>query len=510
MENLLLKRLLVKAIKKILGEETESYSFDDLLLVPGYAYFEKNEVNTTTFLTKAISLNIPIISAAMDTVTEEKAAITMAREGGVGFIHRNDPIDIQAGRVDYVKRSTARVVTSMDTVNAGMPVAQVMELVNKKGFSSFPVVSSDNDKLLGIVTRRDIEWPAGIDGNIPVRKVMTPVFDLLTIDDADLSDDRCLKLMFEKRVEQILVVNKNCGVTGMITKKDIDKRRKYPKACRDKKGRLIVGAAIGVGKDGLERAMKLVESEVDTLCIDTSHGHTGNVINTVKLLKGELGKDVQVIAGNVVTEAGAEALVKAGADAIKIGIGPGSSCTTRQMSGAGVPQPTAIKNCYKYCQKKGIPMIADGGIRYAGDVTKSIGMGASSVMIGGQFAGTNESPGEIFESGGEKFKIFRGMGSHSAMKKGSQDRYYGKEVAEEDILAQGITGKVPYRGSLHFLIRQFVSGLKTGMGLCGCKDIKSLMQYHKFVKISPQGREESNPHDIIATGDNYMMHGVKT
>ncbi len=498
-----------RVIQRILGEEIESYSFDDLLLVPGYADFEKHEVDTSTLLTKAIPLNIPLISAAMDTVTEEETAITMAREGGVGFIHRNDPIDVQVARVDYVKRSTAKVVTKMNTVTSSMSVVEVMELINKKGFSSFPVVESG--KLLGIVTRRDIEWPAENNSGLLVRNVMTPVNKLLAIDDFDnLSDIKCLELMFNRRVEQILVVNRNCGVAGMITKKDIDKRKKYPKACRDENERLIVGAAIGVGKEGLERTQQLLGVGVDVICIDTSHGYSKSVIKTVKMLKRELGKDVQVIAGNVATEAGAKALIEAGVDAVKIGIGPGSSCTTRLVGGAGIPQPTAIKNCCDYCNKKGIPMIADGGIRYPGDTTKAIGSGASSVMIGGGLAGTDESPGEIFESGGEKFKIFRGMGSYSAMKKGSKDRYYGKDVPEGEILAQGITGKVPYRGSLHFLIRQYVSGLKIGMGLCGCRDIETLMQYRKFVKISSQGREESRPHDVIATDENHMMHGVKT
>jgi IMP dehydrogenase len=483
------------------AELGDAYSFDDVLLVPNYSDVLPKDVNTVTQLTKNLSLNIPIVSAAMDTVTEAQTAISMAREGGIGFIHRNMGIKNQAVEVDKVKKSESGMIVDPVTIHPDQKVREVLKLMEEYRISGVPVTKGD--QLVGIVTNRDLRFETNLERK--VSDVMTKD-NLVTVSEG-ISLENSKKLLHKHRIEKLLVVDKKGRLTGMITIKDIEKIKKFPNACKDRMGRLRVGAAVGVGPDMEERAEKLLAAGADVILIDTSHGHSKNVMEAVRILKSTF-KDIELIAGNVATEKGAGDLVKAGVDGIKIGIGPGSICTTRIVAGAGVPQLTAIMNCRKVADKTGVPLIADGGIKFSGDLTKAIGAGAHVVMIGGLFAGTEESPGESIFFQGRSYKVYRGMGSLEAMKSGSRDRYYQGDQTEEDkLVPEGIVGRVPYRGSLSANILQLVGGLKAGMGYVGCRTLGELRVKARFVKISAAGLRESHVHDVIITKEapNYRL-----
>ena len=479
----------------------EAYSFDDMLLVPSYSDVLPKDVTVHTRLTRHISLSVPIVSAAMDTVTEADAAISMAREGGLGFIHRNLEIKTQALEVDKVKKSESGMIVDPVTIRPNQKVAEVLKLMEQYRISGVPV--TQGDKLVGIVTNRDLRFETDMDKQ--VADVMTK--DRLVTVSEGIGLEESKKLLHEHRIEKLLVVDKNGRLTGLITIKDIEKIKKYPNACKDGFGRLRVGAAVGVGSDMEERAEALLKAGADVILIDTSHGHSKNVIDAVRRLKGTF-KDIELVAGNVGAAAGAEDLIKAGVDGVKIGIGPGSICTTRIVAGVGVPQLTAIMNCRPVSKKTGVPLIADGGIRFSGDITKAIGAGADCVMIGGLFAGSEESPGELVLYQGRSYKVYRGMGSIEAMKMGSKDRYYqGDDTEGDKLVPEGIVGRVPYRGSLQANIFQLVGGLKAGMGYCGCRSLDELREKARFVKITAAGIRESHVHDVIITKEapNYRM-----
>jgi IMP dehydrogenase len=477
------------------------YSFDDVLLLPNYSDVLPGEVDTGTRLTRNITLNIPLVSAAMDTVTEALTAISMAREGGMGFIHRNLSIQDQAREVERVKKSESGMIINPITTEPDVLIRDVLHLMEQYHISGVPVTRGD--KLVGIVTNRDLRFETDLDKK--VSDVMTKE-NLVTVSEGiDLEESK--KLLHKHRIEKLLVVNSQGQLTGMITIKDIEKIKKFPKACKDSLGRLRVGAAIGVGSDMEARADALVRAGADVLLIDTSHGHSANVIKAVKHLKS-LFRDMEIIAGNVGTGRGAEELVEAGVDAVKIGIGPGSICTTRIIAGIGVPQLSAILNCRSVSNKTGVPLIADGGIKYSGDITKAIGAGAHVVMIGGLFAGTEESPGEKIIFQGRSYKAYRGMGSLEAMQQGSKDRYYqGDETDGDKLVPEGIVGRVPYRGTIAENVFQMVGGLKAGMGYVGCRTIEELREKSRFVKISAAGLRESHAHDVIITKEapNYRL-----
>ncbi len=479
----------------------EAYSFDDVLLIPRYSAVLPRDVDVSTRLTKNISLNIPLVSAAMDTVTEARASISMAREGGMGFIHRNMSIESQALEVDRVKKSESGMIVDPVTIHPEKKVKSVLELMKKYRISGVPVTKGD--QLVGIVTNRDLRFETNTEKKIS--EVMTRD-NLVTVSEGiSLEDSK--KLLHEHRIEKLLVVDKNGRLTGMITIKDLEKIKKYPNACKDSMGRLRVGAAVGVGEDMQTRTESLLSAGADVIVIDTSHGHSDNVMRTVKTLKGDF-KGIELVAGNVGTAEGAEDLIKAGVDAVKIGIGPGSICTTRIVAGVGIPQMTAIRNCRETSEKSGVPLIADGGIKFSGDVSKAIGAGAHTVMIGGLFAGTEESPGESIFYQGRSYKVYRGMGSLEAMKKGSKDRYYqGEDEEDAKLVPEGIVGRVPYRGTLSSNIHQLVGGLKAGMGYLGCHTIEDLRTNARFIKISAAGLRESHVHDVIITKEapNYRL-----
>jgi IMP dehydrogenase len=479
----------------------EAYSFDDVLLIPSYSEILPRDVDSTTRLTRNLTLNIPIVSAAMDTVTESEAAISMAREGGIGFIHRNMSIENQVMEVDKVKKSESGMIVDPVTIHPDQKVFEVLQLMEKYRISGVPVVKGD--QLVGIVTNRDLRFETQMDK--AVSEVMTKDH-LITVSEG-ISLEESKKLLHEHRIEKLLVVDQEGRLTGMITIKDIEKIKKYPNACKDRMGRLRVGAGIGVGPDMMPRAEALIKAGADVMVIDTSHGHTKNVIEATRRLKSTFS-NLELIAGNVATAKAAEDLIAAGADGIKVGIGPGSICTTRIVAGIGVPQITAILNCKAISGKTGVPLIADGGIKYSGDITKAIGAGAHCVMIGGLFAGTEESPGETILFQGRSYKVYRGMGSIEAMRKGSKDRYYQTEQeADEKLVPEGIVGRVPYRGSLSSNIHQLMGGLKAGMGYVGCASIEELRQKARFIKISGAGLRESHVHDVIITKEapNYRV-----
>jgi IMP dehydrogenase len=479
----------------------ESYSFDDVLLVPNYSDVLPRDVNTQTHLTRNISLSIPIVSAAMDTVTESRTAISMAREGGIGFIHRNMSIESQKSDVGKVKKSESGMIIDPVTIHPDQKIKSVLELMRQYRISGVPVIKEGH--LVGIVTNRDLRFENDLEKN--VSDVMTKE-NLITVSEG-ISLENSKKLLHQHRIEKLLVVDANGRLTGMITIKDIEKIKKYPNACKDSLGRLRAGAAVGVGEDMEERAEALCNAGADVICIDTSHGHSENVIRSVKTLKHN-HPDLEIIAGNVGTARGAEDLIKAGVDGVKIGIGPGSICTTRIVAGIGIPQITAIMNCRAVSGKTGVPLIADGGVKFSGDVTKAIGAGAHSVMIGGLFAGTEESPGELILFQGRSYKVYRGMGSLEAMKKGSKDRYYqGDDEVSDKLVPEGIVGRVPYRGALSENIHQLVGGLKAGMGYVGCRTLDELRERARFQKISAAGMRESHVHDVIITKEapNYRI-----
>lgn len=481
----------------------EAYTFDDLLLVPSYSEILPKDVDVSTYITPKIRLNIPLLSAAMDTVTESRMAISIAREGGLGVIHRNMSLEKQVKEVEKVKKSESGMIYDPVVVSPDTPIKKVLKLMEEFKISGIPIVEGPKKKLVGIVTNRDLRFETNFEK--PVKEVMTRE-NLITAKPG-ITLDEAVKILHEHRIEKLLIVDDNFCLKGLITIKDIEKIKKYPNACKDELGRLRVGAAIGVGKNRLEQAEALLKAGCDVLFIDSAHGYTKNVIETIIEIKYHF-PDCQLIAGNVATPEGAEALIKAGADGIKVGVGPGSICTTRIIAGAGVPQLTAIHNCAVIANKYGIPVIADGGIRFSGDITKAIAAGAHAVMIGNLFAGTEEAPGETILYEGRTYKIYRGMGSLSAMFKAGARERYGQEA--EDIskfVPEGVEGRVPYRGPVSNMIYQLIGGLKSGMGYCGCKTIEELRKKAKFIKITPAGYKESHVHDvnILKEAPNYWI-----
>lgn len=481
----------------------EAYTFDDLLLIPSYSEVLPKDVDVSTYITPKIKLNIPLLSAAMDTVTESRMAISIAREGGLGVIHRNMSLEEQVREVEKVKKSESGMIYDPVVVNPDTPIKQVLKLMEEFKISGIPVVEGSEKKLVGIVTNRDLRFETNFER--PVKEVMTKE-NLITAKPG-ITLDEAVKILHAHRIEKLLIVDDNFCLKGLITIKDIEKIKKYPNACKDELGRLRVGAAIGVGKNRLEQAEALLKAGCDVLFIDSAHGYTKNVIDTIIEIKYHF-PECQLIAGNVGTSEGAEALIKAGADGIKVGVGPGSICTTRIIAGAGVPQLTAIHNCAIVADKYGIPVIADGGIRFSGDITKAIAAGAHAVMIGNLFAGTEEAPGETILYEGRTYKIYRGMGSLSAMfKTGARERY-GQEAEEiSKFVPEGVEGRVPYRGPVSNMIYQLIGGLRSGMGYCGCRNIEELRKKAKFIKITPAGYRESHVHDvtILKEAPNYWV-----
>ncbi len=482
-------------------EVKEALTFDDVLLVPNYSEVLPTQVDVKTKLTKKITLNIPIMSAAMDTVTEAELAIAIAREGGIGVIHKNMSIEEQAEEVDRVKRSESGMIVKPVVVKPEQTIREAEELMKKYKISGLPVVN-DEGKLVGIITNRDIRFVK--DFSKKIKEVMTKE-NLRTVP-VGTTLEEAKEILQRYKIEKLPVVDDKGYLKGLITIKDIEKKEKYPNACKDELGRLMVGAAVGVGEEALRRAEALIEAGVDLIVIDTAHGHTKGVISTVEKLK-ELFPEVDVVAGNVATPEGTEALIKAGADAVKVGIGPGSICTTRIVAGVGVPQLTAVAQCAEVADKYDVSIIADGGIKFSGDIAKAIGAGARVVMIGSLFAGTKESPGELILYQGRSYKVYRGMGSLGAMKKGSKDRYFQSEVEEKKLVPEGIEGMVPYRGPLADTIHQLVGGLRAGMGYCGAANIEEMRKKARFVKITSAGLKESHVHDVIITKEapNYWV-----
>ncbi len=479
----------------------EAYTFDDVLLVPAHSSVLPAQVDISTYLTREIKLNIPIISAAMDTVTEADMAISIAREGGIGIIHKNMPIEQQAKEVAKVKKSESGMITDPVTVSPDQHIRDVQNIMREYRISGVPVV--EGEKLVGIVTNRDLRFETNPDRK--VREVMTSK-NLVTAP-VGITLEESKELLHEHRIEKLLVVDDNGNLSGLITIKDIEKIKKYPNSCKDSMGRLRVGAAVGAGENRLELTQALVDAGVDVIVVDSAHGHSQNVLDSVRDIKNAF-PDLQVIAGNVATTEGAEALVKAGADAVKVGVGPGSICTTRIVAGVGVPQLTAIHNCAIVAEKYGIPLIADGGIKFSGDFTKAIGAGAHCIMAGSLFAGTDESPGDLELYKGRQYKVYRGMGSLGAMKEGSKDRYFQDKVSSiSKLVPEGIEGRVPYRGPLAATIFQLVGGLRSGMGYLGCRTIEELRRNARFVRISPAGLRESHVHDVNITKEspNYWI-----
>ena len=480
-------------------------TFDDVLLLPARSDVLPSEVNIEAILTRNITLGIPLISAAMDTVTEAHTAISMAQEGGIGILHKNMSPERQAIEVDKVKKSESGMIVDPITMDPDRTVNEALELMAKYRISGVPITEGGKKegKLVGILTNRDLRFETKLQR--PIREVMTSK-NLVTVRPGISLEDAKSRL-HEHRIEKLLVVDENYNLAGLITIKDIEKSRKYPSACKDLMGRLRVGAAIGVGDDLQVRAPALIEVGVDVLAVDTAHGHHTDVLEGVRELKRAF-PEMEIIAGNVATGAAAKELVNAGADAIKVGVGPGSICTTRIISGVGVPQFSAIQDCAMALKGSGVPIIADGGIKFSGDIVKAIAAGAHSVMIGGLFAGTDESPGELVLYQGRSYKVYRGMGSLEAMKEGSKDRYFQGDVETEGkLVPEGIEGRVPYRGPISATVFQMVGGLRSGMGYTGCKDLAELRSNVKFVRISAAGLKESHVHDVIITKEspNYRL-----
>jgi IMP dehydrogenase len=477
----------------------EGLTFDDVLLVPSYSEVLPRDCDVVTRLTRDIKLNIPIISAAMDTVTESALAIALAREGGIGIIHKNMSIEKQADQVDKVKRSEAGMIVDPISLPPGASVGDALEVMRKYRISGIPI--TEDGRLVGILTNRDLRFED--DTTRLIREVMTK--DNLITADQNVTLEEARKLLHKHRIEKLLIVDSEGYLKGMITVKDIMKKIQYPDAAKDHRGRLLVGAAVGVGDELLERAGELVKNGVDLLVLDSSHGHSAGIINSLKEIKKRF-VDLQVVAGNIATAKGARDLIDAGADGVKVGIGPGTICTTRVVTGAGMPQITAIMDAVEAAAEAGVPVIADGGIRYSGDITKAIAAGAESVMIGSLFAGTEEAPGDTELYEGRTFKVYRGMGSIGSMKKGSGDRYFQEQQSDlAKFVPEGVEGRVPYRGPLHKTVFQLVGGLRSGMGLCGCRNIEDLRIRTKFVRISPAGLTENHPHNITITKEapNY-------
>jgi IMP dehydrogenase len=480
-------------------------TFDDVSLVPAFSRVHPRDVDTSTILTKRITLNIPLVSAAMDTVTEAPLAIAMARQGGVGIIHKNMTIDRQAEEVDRVKRSEAGMITNPITIQPEEPVYEALELMRKFKISGVPVTAPDG-RLLGILTNRDLRFEERTD--LPVSELMTKE-NLKTVP-VGTTLEEAKQLLQRYKIEKLLVVDDRYHLKGLITVKDIQKKIKFPDASKDDLGRLRAGAAIGVGPELMDRAKALVDAHVDVLVLDSSHGHSKGVLDGAAQVK-EAFPDVDLIVGNVATAEGTIALIERGADAVKVGIGPGSICTTRMVTGAGVPQITAISQAVHAASEKGIPVIADGGIRYSGEVTKAMVAGANSVMIGSLFAGTEEAPGETILYQGRTFKAYRGMGSLGAMKAGSADRYFQEgEAPLSKLVPEGIEGMVPFKGTLESVVTQLVGGIRSGMGLTGCANIKELRTKARFVRVTVAGLRESHAHDVMITKEapNYMKEDM--
>jgi len=486
------------------GPIPEGLTFDDVLLVPNKSAILPTQVDTRTRVTRNITLNIPIVSAAMDTVTESRLAIALAQQGGIGIVHRSMSIEQQALEVDKVKRSESGMIVDPVTIGPRNRIADALEIMKKYKISGVPVTESG--KLVGILTNRDLRFESRVD--LLVEEVMTKE-NLVTVAIGTTLEE-AEKILHKHRVEKLLVVDKDYNLRGLITVKDIQKKIKYPNACKDEHGRLRVGAALGATGDYLERAAELVQTKVDLLVVDTAHGHSTRVMEAVKNLRAKF-PNVDLVAGNVATFDGANDLISLGVDGVKVGIGPGSICTTRVVTGAGVPQITAVSECTRAAAKAGVPVIADGGIKFSGDVSKAIAAGASTVMLGSLFAGTEESPGETVLYQGRTFKSYRGMGSISAMTAGSGDRYsQEREVARGEIsklVPEGIEGRVPYKGLLEDLVAQLVGGLRSGMGYCGCTTIEEMQQRARFVRITSAGLRESHVHDVIITKEapNYSL-----
>jgi len=481
------------------GPIPEALTFDDVLLLPAKSTVLPTQVDTRTALTRHISLDIPIVSAAMDTVTESRLAIALAQQGGIGIMHRTMSIAQQASEIDKVKRSESGMIVDPVTVRPDSRISEALEIMKRYKISGVPVTR--NGKLVGILTNRDLRFETRLD--LPVEKAMTKE-NLITVPVGTTLDD-AEQILHRHRVEKLLVVDEEFNLKGLITVKDIQKRIKYPSAAKDDQGRLRVGAAVGVAGDFLERAQELVKAKVDVIVVDTAHGHSARVMDAVKVLKQKL-PEVELVAGNVAMFEGARDLIALGVDGLKVGIGPGSICTTRVVTGAGVPQITAIAECARAARSAGVPIIADGGIKFSGDITKAIAAGASTVMVGSLFAGTEESPGETILFQGRTFKAYRGMGSIGAMAAGSGDRY-AQEGEAAKLVPEGIEGRVPYKGLLAEMVLQLVGGLRSGMGYCGCTTIEELQQQARFARITSAGLRESHVHDVIITKEapNYRL-----
>ena len=479
----------------------KALTFDDVLLLPAHSVVLPRNVNLTTRLTRAISLNIPLVSAAMDTVTEARLAIALAQEGGIGIIHKNMPAESQAAHVAKVKRFESGVVKEPITIPPDMTVREVLNLIHKYKISGLPVV--EGSKVVGIVTNRDLRFETNLDQSI--KNIMTLKEQLVTVREGTTREE-AMALLHKHRLERVLVVNSDFELRGLITVKDIIKTSEHPNACKDDLGRLRVGAAIGVGEGSEERAESLAEAGVDVIVVDTAHGHSQSVLDRVEWVKKRF-PDIQVIGGNIATAAAARALVDHGADGVKVGIGPGSICTTRIVAGVGVPQITAIKNVSDALQNTGVPLIADGGIRYSGDIAKAIAAGANSVMLGGLFAGTEESPGEIELFQGRSYKTYRGMGSLSAMQQGSSDRYFQQaEQDAEKLVPEGVEGRVPFKGSVIAVIHQLIGGVRSGMGYLGCGTIDEMHTKAEFIEITSAGIRESHVHNVQITKEATNYH----
>lgn len=480
---------------KIIGE---GITFDDVLLVPAYSEVIPNQVNLSTNLTKAIKLNIPMMSAGMDTVTEHRMAIAMARQGGIGIIHKNMSIEAQAEEVDKVKRSENGVITDPFYLSPEHTLADANDLMAKFRISGVPI--TEGKKLVGIITNRDLKFET--DFSKKIKESMTSE-DLITAQEG-ITLDEAKRILASARKEKLPIVDKNFNLKGLITIKDIEKQIKYPLSAKDSQGRLLCGAAVGITNNIMERVDALVEVKVDVIVIDSAHGHSRNIMDTVKMIKAKY-QDLQIVAGNVATAEAAKALIEAGVDAVKVGIGPGSICTTRVVAGIGVPQITAVMECYEAAKSYGIPIIADGGIKYSGDITKAIAAGANVCMMGSIFAGCDESPGSFELYQGRKYKVYRGMGSISAMENGSKDRYFQTDAKK--LVPEGVEGRVAYKGTVEDTVFQLMGGLRSGMGYCGAQTIELMKENAKFVKITAASLKESHPHDIHITKEapNYSI-----
>lgn len=476
----------------------EGLTFDDILLVPKKSAIIPREVDVSTKFSRNIEINIPLVSAAMDTVTESRLAIAIAREGGIGIIHKNMSIEEQAEEIDKVKRSESGIIVEPISLTPEKKVGEAIEIMAKYHISGIPIINNER-KLVGILTNRDIRFLE--DKNLKISSIMTKE-NLITAP-VGTTLEEAKRILHKNRIEKLPIVNEAFILKGLITVKDIEKVEKYPNSCKDIEGRLRVGAAVGITRDALERVKALINVKVDVIVVDTAHGHSSRAIDVIKEIKRAF--DIELVGGNVATFEGAESLIKAGVDAIKVGIGPGSICTTRVVTGVGVPQISAIQECKRAAKKYHIPLIADGGVKYSGDITKALAVGADSVMIGSLFAGTQESPGEVVLYKGRSYKEYRGMGSIGAMKKGSKDRYFQEEVEENKLVPEGIEGRVSYKGPFSAYVFQLLGGIRSGMGYCGVRNIKELQEETKFIQITSASLRESHPHDVIITKEapNY-------